>query len=519
MSEATIPSGETIKRFAIEDYLSILRYRKWLLLLPMLTLSLVTAIGSHFMKDIFRAQTTIEVNTAGIEDTFITATVKDDLEEKVTTTRAFILSDSSLDETIKKFLLYGYNENEPEENSKIQEDRRKWLRDDIDIEIREKKLILISFTGPDQEKVEAVTNHLADTFIQQALERRTEMASGVTEMLADEVKRVERELEEQEKKIAAFRSQHTGALPDQMDANQRSLDRLNDRLVSIDEQVARAQDRKVVLETEIAKNKGSALLSGGRIGTMQEQLDQKRAELKSLLQTYTDSHPDVIELQTQIEKLQNQISSVQSQDEGVSSANQSLYNQLQRENLEIKSLQGQRAGVMAERDRLSSKLDLAPDVDQELKTLERERDKLEKQHQEFAEKLTKAEQSRVAQDKEKQQQFNIIDRAQYPQRPYKPNRPRLVALAFTLGLIIGLIAIFIAEHMDHSFRDDEDLMNFSGLPVLTTVPRFTLEMDQLRKTNIIKLSLVIVGLIGLVVLMYLILLLGFNINLIKVFAG
>jgi len=519
LSEATIPSGETIKRFAIEDYLSILRYRKWLLLLPVFVLSLVTAIGSHFMKDIFRAQTTIELNTTGVEDRFIPTTVKDDLEKRITTVKAHILSDNSLDNTIEKFQLYGFDPAEKDENGEVREDRRKWLRANIDIEIREKKLILISFTGPDPEKVEKVTNDLADTFIQQTVAKRTETASSVSEMLSDELNKVEQELEEQEKKVAEFRSLHTGALPDQMEANQRTLDRLNDRLVSIDEQIARAQDRKVVLETEIAKNKGSAVLAGGRIGTMQEQLDQLRAELKKARQTLTESHPDIINLVAQIEVLQEQISNVKEKDDEVSSVNQSLYNQLQRENLEIKSLVSQKAGIMGERDRLSQKLELAPDVDQELKSLERERDKLEKRQLELADKLNEAKQYEVAQSKQERQLFSIIDRAQYPQRPYKPNRTRLVALAFTLGLIIGLIAIFTAEHMDHSFRDDEDLTNFSGLPVLTTVPRFTLEIDQLRRTNLIKLSLVIVGLLGLLVMMYLILLLGFNVNLVKIFTG
>jgi hypothetical protein len=83
-------------------------------------------------------------------------------------------------------------------------------------------------------------------------------------------------------------------------------------------------------------------------------------------------------------------------------------------------------------------------------------------------------------------------------------------------LLIGLIAIFIAEHMDHSFRDDDDLSAFTNQPVLSTIPRFALEADAVRRANIIKLLVGAGAALGFLMLIFLILRLGFGINLLKV---
>ena len=46
-------------KFSIETYLEIVRYRKWLLIVPVVLMILLTGIGTRFMSDIYRGQTLI----------------------------------------------------------------------------------------------------------------------------------------------------------------------------------------------------------------------------------------------------------------------------------------------------------------------------------------------------------------------------------------------------------------------------------------------------------------------------
>jgi len=40
-----------------------------------------------------------------------------------------------------------------------------------------------------------------------------------------------------------------------------------------------------------------------------------------------------------------------------------------------------------------------------------------------------------------------------------------------IGLVLGFTLVFLAEYNDHSFRDVEEVEEYLGYKVLTTVPR------------------------------------------------
>ncbi|MFQ5599605.1 MAG: hypothetical protein ACE5G2_03520 [Candidatus Krumholzibacteriia bacterium] len=68
---------------------------------------------------------------------------------------------------------------------------------------------------------------------------------------------------------------------------------------------------------------------------------------------------------------------------------------------------------------------------------------------------------------------SIVDPAEKPVSPVRPNKRRLVALAFLLALAGGLGSIFAVEYLDKSFKDIEEIERVLGLHVVGTVPRVT----------------------------------------------
>lgn len=64
----------------------------------------------------------------------------------------------------------------------------------------------------------------------------------------------------------------------------------------------------------------------------------------------------------------------------------------------------------------------------------------------------------------------VIDRAQVPAAPYKPNKLGIVGIWVTLGLTLGFIFAFLREHLDNTFNSTDKIEEKLKLPVLGVVP-------------------------------------------------
>ncbi len=511
MASEMVSHGQEVKRFAIEDYISIVRYRKWLLIIPMLTLTFVTAFGSRFLTDIFRAQTTILVSEGDVPSDIVKTTVSDSIQERVATIREQVLSESLLLNVIRSYGLYPTMANRPTEELIAV------MRANVQVEQHGKNAFTISFTGTDPMVVQAVTNRLAQLFIDETVGDRVRSSKTTSEFLQQQLAELKTQLDAAEKKVADFKSSHIGTLPEEMDSNQSNLDRLHRDLTSINEQITAAEDRKVLLETQMAKLQGELFSSGsGDMVTLEQQIESLEAQLNQALQTLTPEHPDVKALKAKIAQLKAQVGTqvtVGGHSYRVNAVNRALYEQLQATTRTINGLYAQRASIQGQIGGLNARVNLSPQVQQELSALTRDYDKLREAYQDLQKKHLEAQQAAELEAQQKGRQFKIIDPARFPEKPYKPNRPQLVGLAMVIGLFLGLLAIFITEHMDHSFRDDDELSRFTGKPVLTTIPRFSLKSDEERRARLFRLGLAAGAALGFLLLLFLILRFGFGVKL------
>lgn len=64
----------------------------------------------------------------------------------------------------------------------------------------------------------------------------------------------------------------------------------------------------------------------------------------------------------------------------------------------------------------------------------------------------------------------VIKSAEVPTSPVEPTPARTVTLAVVVGLLIGLGAAFLIDHLDDKIRTDDDLERISQRPVLAVVP-------------------------------------------------
>ena len=57
-----------------------------------------------------------------------------------------------------------------------------------------------------------------------------------------------------------------------------------------------------------------------------------------------------------------------------------------------------------------------------------------------------------------------------PRNPVSPNKPQLYGLAAVLGLALGIVALMIAEYVDTSVKDVNEVEEIVGAPILGTIP-------------------------------------------------
>ena len=119
-----------------------------------------------------------------------------------------------------------------------------------------------------------------------------------------------------------------------------------------------------------------------------------------------------------------------------------------------------RAGVVQERlDSLAT--DMANATDAELAELAPQKSQYETELESLLTSVSLAEQSGAV----------VIDAAEPPGAPFEPNVKRTAVLALAVGILIGLAAAFLVDYLDHSLRDEDDLVRASGLPTLAVIPK------------------------------------------------
>lgn len=115
---------------------------------------------------------------------------------------------------------------------------------------------------------------------------------------------------------------------------------------------------------------------------------------------------------------------------------------------------------------------LAPQMDTELTRLKQEVEQNRALYNTFRSTQTSTQISEAAQSTELGAAVTLVEAASRPLEPVRPNKVKILALAFLLGSSIGGAGLLLTEFSDASFRSVEDVEKQLGLKVLGTVPRF-----------------------------------------------
>src|SRR3990167_2314029 len=157
-----------------------------------------------------------------------------------------------------------------------------------------------------------VAGRLAFLFIEENLKVREQQAIGTTEFLDSQLQDLKKGLEGQDTLIKAFKERYMGELPSQLEANLRTLDRLQLELQSTNDSLRGAEERKIILEKQISDLNSSVIITTGSRTTipadpLRSRLITLQAELSQLQSVYTEKYPDIIRLKNEIAEIEGEL--------------------------------------------------------------------------------------------------------------------------------------------------------------------------------------------------------------------
>jgi polysaccharide biosynthesis transport protein len=124
----------------------------------------------------------------------------------------------------------------------------------------------------------------------------------------------------------------------------------------------------------------------------------------------------------------------------------------------------------------------SPDQDLDLSRLTREVEANRALYNSFLQQIAAAQISEAFETVKVSGSFNLLEAANLPTAPGKPNRPLILILAFAIGGVIGVGSVLVAEQQDQSVKNAEEIERRLGLPVIGAVPRAA-ELVTSRRTT------------------------------------
>jgi succinoglycan biosynthesis transport protein ExoP len=444
-----------------EPILATLNRHRWLASMAFLIPFSGAAALAMALPNLYRATATILVQRDQ-DPVAAAAALPADVETRLQTIREEVMSRKRLDVMAERFGLY------PELGQRAPRemiiDR---MRKDIQIQLKGPEqgaapagtiAFSLSVRGVDRVLTASVANSLAESYVEENLAIRRRQAKAAADALGAQLTEVRARLDEQEVSIGRYQAAHNGELPQQLAVNLARMQQLETQLQLTRESRMRAMDRRDFAGRQVAAPYDP---ESNREATA-TRLTRMRQELADLKTTYSDKYPDVA-------RLRNEISALESRQKTASPGMAAPRPKPALDD-DMRTMESEEDRLRRQIGAFSARVDRAPQREQEFAQLSRDYATTKEL---YGSLLKKYQEATIADDMErdnKGRQLRILDSAIAPPEPFAPKRSRLMLFGLMASLAFAAGAVALAEKIDTSFHTVDDLRSFTRVPVLVSIP-------------------------------------------------
>lgn len=225
---------------------------------------------------------------------------------------------------------------------------------------------------------------------------------------------------------------------------------------------------------------------------LDSRIDAQKRNLDTLLQKYTEQHPDVVNTRRVIKELEEQkrkevadlrkaAANNPSLLAGSGAASMELKRSLANADATVASLRTRVAEYESRQARQREQMKTMPQIEAEFTQLNRDYDIHKKNYEQLVGRRESAELSGDLESAGSIADFRLIDPPRSSKNPVAPNRLLLLPGGLVLALVAGLFAAFVASQLRPVFFDGKSLRDATGLPLLGTVSLIHNETRRLKE--------------------------------------
>jgi len=495
------------KQYSPDEILRVVWSRRALILVSFLLVTTATIVFAGRLHDRYRAEALIVTTPQSVSQEFVRATItpRSQIRDRLPTISQQILSRAQLEPVIRDLNLYAALREIAPMEAVI--DR---MRKDIAIKVVEgSESFRISYEAAETPLLAVqVTERLARAAVETNVRDREVLARETSTFLQSQLEDARRRLVDQEKRLEAYRLRYGPELPNQLASNMQAMQNTQLQIQSITDSLNRDRDRRMLVARQLADlqseqfttdvlpagaGPASAIAAPPPDASAAVRLETALAELRALEVRVTPEHPDLIRAKRLVDDLEKKAQEEAEAKPGtragrikpLTATEIAKRNRVKELQSEIESLDRQLAKKAADEQELRNtlhgyraRIEAVPTRESELASLTRDYDTLQSQYRTL---LTKKEDSKVAEELERQQvgeQFKVVDPPRLPEKPFRPNRPLIDLAGAAGGLALGFGLTLLLELRDKSLKTGFDARLVLGIPVLGLIPMIVTTADR-----------------------------------------
>jgi polysaccharide chain length determinant protein (PEP-CTERM system associated) len=474
---------DTTPAFHPLDYVSVLRRRVWWFVIPVVLAALIGAALVLFLPRTYETGATLAVAIPTMSPELVTSAQRVSQEERLRSIQQILFSQPVLERVVRE---EGFDRTMPIPDAIAQVRSRirpQFARPDPNLPPGTISEFSILYSDSSPDAAQRVANRVADVFVQESSATRAVRAEETSMFIMSQVDASQKRLAQLEEQLRSAKEASMGALPEQTAANVAMVTGMQQQLDTTANAIRGEQDRLSVIERQIEAARAGAssaisvpgmpIIAGsaaGRVAAIERALAEKRG-------IYTDKHPEIVALLDELAAAKADAAAeakLPAEDRVASLRLDPNYAALLKEQeqvrLRIRGLQREEDRIRSQIATYRNRVELAPRVQQQLATLDREYQLEKEQYANLTTRLRAAEVSENMVRNRGGEEFTVLSRAAFPTVPASPNTRRLMIFSLLLGVVLGGGLALGREYLDRSIHDARAL-NDIDLPVLGEIPR------------------------------------------------
>lgn len=493
----------------IQGYWRNIVRRKWVALSSLVAGVAIAGILCVVLPKSYRSNTLILIENQKIPEDYVKGIGGANIEQRLTTIQQQVMSRTFLARILDEYKPYETLIRREGVDSAIETLRKMIKVDTVGTPGtwgKSVEAISISFAHEDPMTAMKVTEKLAALYVEENSRVREQLVTSVSAFLEQELREAQKLLEVKERAISEFKTRYVTELPEQKEANLRTLDRLQTELNTTTETIHSLTARQNLFAKTMAQYEqydtrdgaSNQAISPLRSQIVQDplilRLSELQKQLATLLAMYKDTYPDVVSLKEEITELQARIAENRngspSKEEprerridpgrvGDSSA-QRLLSQIDEVSLDLTNLKAREARIKRDMGEIESRVERTPSREQQLMILVRDYDNMQKNYQALLEKRLNAHVAENLEKRQQGEQIRVMDPANLPQKPEKPNRLMIMMLGLMGGGGFGVALALGLDQLNPTFKRREEVEILPGIQVLATIPEFLAVTPQIN---------------------------------------